>query len=92
MGAPVEPNIDEYFRKRLMPAEGVIPQLAGIDMYGNSIPAGSVGAIFLNTSTFSSATTLTLVSRMPSDGRSSTWSLSPQARLLEPRWMSMCSG
>jgi serine phosphatase RsbU (regulator of sigma subunit) len=43
MGAPVEPNIDEYFRKRLMPVEGVIPQLAGIDMYGNSIPAGSVG-------------------------------------------------
>src|SRR5437660_6755269 len=43
MGVPVEPSIDEYFRKRLMPVEGVIPQLAGIDMYGNSIPAGSVG-------------------------------------------------
>ena len=26
-----------------MPVEGAIPQLAGIDMYGNSIPAGSVG-------------------------------------------------
>jgi serine phosphatase RsbU (regulator of sigma subunit) len=43
MATPVEPSIDEYFRKRLMPVEGVIPQLAGIDMYGNSIPAGSVG-------------------------------------------------
>jgi hypothetical protein len=43
MGVPVEPSIDDYFRKRLMPVEGVIPQLAGIDMYGNSIPAGSVG-------------------------------------------------
>ncbi|HKV78128.1 MAG TPA: PP2C family protein-serine/threonine phosphatase [Candidatus Sulfotelmatobacter sp.] len=43
MVAPVEPSIDEYLRKRLMPVEGVIPQLAGIDMYGNSIPAGSVG-------------------------------------------------
>ncbi len=43
MAAPVEPSIDEYLRKRLMPVEGVIPQLAGIDMYGNSIPAGSVG-------------------------------------------------
>jgi serine phosphatase RsbU (regulator of sigma subunit) len=43
MAAPVEPSIDDYFRKRLMPVEGVIPQLAGIDMYGNSIPAGSVG-------------------------------------------------
>ena len=40
---PLEPSIDEYFRKRLMPVEGVIPQLAGIEMYGNSIPAGSVG-------------------------------------------------
>jgi hypothetical protein len=26
-----------------MPVEGAIPQLAGIDMYGNSIPAGTVG-------------------------------------------------
>jgi len=43
MVAPVEPSIDEYLRKRLMPVEGVIPQLPGIDMYGNSIPAGSVG-------------------------------------------------
>ena len=35
--------IDEYLRKRLMPVEGAIPQLPGIDMYGDSIPAGSVG-------------------------------------------------
>jgi serine phosphatase RsbU (regulator of sigma subunit) len=40
---PVETSIGEYLRKRLMPVEGMIPQLAGIDMYGNSIPAGSVG-------------------------------------------------
>jgi len=39
----VELAIDEYLRKRLMPVEGAIPQLAGIDMYGNSIPAGPVG-------------------------------------------------
>jgi hypothetical protein len=32
------PTIDEYLRKRLMPVEGAIPQLAGIDMYGNSTP------------------------------------------------------
>src|SRR5258707_1193461 len=37
------PTIDEYLRQRLMPVEGAIPQLAGIDMYGNSIPAGTVG-------------------------------------------------
>src|ERR1700674_3012856 len=38
-----DPTIDEYLRKRLMPVEGVIPRLPGIDMYGNSIPAGTVG-------------------------------------------------
>src|SRR5215470_13167429 len=36
-------TIDEYLRKRLMPVEGAIPQLPGIEMYGNSIPAGTVG-------------------------------------------------
>jgi serine phosphatase RsbU (regulator of sigma subunit) len=40
---PASPSIDEYLRKKLMPVEGAIPQLVGIDMYGNSIPAGSVG-------------------------------------------------
>src|SRR5579871_5148992 len=40
---PVELGIDEYLRKRLMPVEGAIPQLPGIDMYGDSIPAGPVG-------------------------------------------------
>ena len=39
----IEPSIDEYLRKRLMPVEGAIPHLARTDMYGNSIPAGSVG-------------------------------------------------
>jgi serine phosphatase RsbU (regulator of sigma subunit) len=38
-----DPGIDEYLRKRLMPVEGAIPRLDGIEMYGNSIPAGSVG-------------------------------------------------
>src|SRR3989442_5932608 len=36
-------TIDEYLRKRLMPVEGAIPHLLGIEMYGNSIPAGTVG-------------------------------------------------
>jgi serine phosphatase RsbU (regulator of sigma subunit) len=39
----LEPGIGEYLRKRLMPVEGVIPHLPGIEMYGNSIPVGSVG-------------------------------------------------
>jgi serine phosphatase RsbU (regulator of sigma subunit) len=39
----VVPNIDEYLRERLMPVEGVIPYVQGIEMHGNSIPAGTVG-------------------------------------------------
>jgi serine phosphatase RsbU (regulator of sigma subunit) len=37
------PSIDEYLRKRLMPVEGAIPYVQGIEMYGDSIPAGTVG-------------------------------------------------
>jgi len=37
------PTIGEYLRERLMPVEGAIPHLPGIEMYGNSIPAGTVG-------------------------------------------------
>lgn len=37
------PSIDEYLRKRLMPVEGAIPHLPGIEMYGNSVPAEAVG-------------------------------------------------
>jgi len=36
-------TIDEYLRERLMPVEGAIPHIAGIEMFGNSIPAGTVG-------------------------------------------------
>ena len=39
----IEPTIDEYLRDRLMPVEGAIPHLPGIEMYGSSIPAGTVG-------------------------------------------------
>src|SRR5215831_15843676 len=37
------PSIDEYLRKRLMPVEGAIPHVQGIEMYGSSLPAGTVG-------------------------------------------------
>jgi serine phosphatase RsbU (regulator of sigma subunit) len=40
---PAESGIDDYLRKRLMPVEGSIPQLPGIDVFGDSIPVGSVG-------------------------------------------------
>ena len=40
----MDPSIDECLRQRLMPVEGAIPRLPGIEiMYGNSIPAGTVG-------------------------------------------------
>jgi serine phosphatase RsbU (regulator of sigma subunit) len=39
----IEARIDDYLRERLMPVEGAIPRLAGIEMYGNSIPAETAG-------------------------------------------------
>src|SRR5512147_1222701 len=39
----VDDSIDEYLRRRLMPVEGTIPHMTGIEMYGNSIPVGTVG-------------------------------------------------
>jgi len=39
----VDTAIGEYLRERLMPVEGVIPHVDGIDMYGNSVPAGAAG-------------------------------------------------
>jgi serine phosphatase RsbU (regulator of sigma subunit) len=36
-------SIDEYLRERLMPVEGAIPHIPGIEMYGNSVPAETVG-------------------------------------------------
>src|SRR6201982_1791778 len=37
------PSIDEYLRERLMPVEGAIPHVQGIEMFGNSVPAETVG-------------------------------------------------
>lgn len=37
------PTIDEYLRQRLTPVDAAIPQIPGIEMYGNSIPAETVG-------------------------------------------------
>lgn len=36
-------GIGEYLRKRLMPVEGAIPQIAGIEMHGATMPAEAVG-------------------------------------------------
>ena len=40
---PADLSIDEYLRERLMPVEGAIPDIPGIEMYGNSVPVGRVG-------------------------------------------------
>jgi serine phosphatase RsbU (regulator of sigma subunit) len=40
---PKPPSIDEYLRQRLTPVDGAIPQIPGIEMFGNSIPAETVG-------------------------------------------------
>src|SRR5215469_11520308 len=37
------PDIYKYLRERLMPVEGAIPQIPGIEMFGNSVPAETVG-------------------------------------------------
>src|ERR1041385_6310806 len=40
---PSDLSIDDYLRERLMPVEGSIPHIPGIEMYGNSIPVEGVG-------------------------------------------------
>ena len=42
-GTGADLRIGDYLRKRLMPVEGAIPHIPGIEMYGDSIPAGTVG-------------------------------------------------
>ena len=36
-------GIGDYLRERLMPSEGAIPHLDGIEMHGGSVPAGQAG-------------------------------------------------
>jgi serine phosphatase RsbU (regulator of sigma subunit) len=36
-------SIDDYLRERLMPVEGSIPHIPGIEMYGSSVPVETVG-------------------------------------------------
>jgi hypothetical protein len=36
-------SIDEYLRERMMRAQGVIPHIPGIEVFGRSIPAGTAG-------------------------------------------------
>ena len=38
-----DPTIGEYLRDRLMPVEGAIPHIPGIEMFGTSVPAETVG-------------------------------------------------
>jgi serine phosphatase RsbU (regulator of sigma subunit) len=36
-------TIDEYLRNKLLPVEGAIPRLPGIEMHGSTVPAATVG-------------------------------------------------
>jgi serine phosphatase RsbU (regulator of sigma subunit) len=36
-------NIEEYLHQRLTPVAGAVPQLKGLDMYGDSVPAETAG-------------------------------------------------
>ena len=65
MATRAESRIDEYLRDRLMPVEGTIPHLARTDIYGNSIPAGSVGSVSGCTSSSWSSTRAVVSSLRP---------------------------
>jgi len=43
MTSSADIRIDEYMRDRLMPVEGAIPHVPGIEMYGDSTPAETAG-------------------------------------------------
>ena len=88
----VEPSIDEYLRKRLMPVEGAIPHLDGIEMYGNSIPAKTVGGDLFEYINFQQRYNIDArIARALKLSRI-IWSLFPKTRRHETRWMRMCNG
>ena len=69
-----------------MPVEGAIPQLDGIDMYGNSIPAGTVGGDLFEYINFQQRYNIDArIARALKLSRT-TWSLFPRASLRATRW------
>ena len=79
-----DPTIDEYLRKRLMPVEGAIPHLAGIEMYGNSIPAGTVGGDLFEYINFQQRYNIDArIARALKLSTGSIWNRSPRASLRE---------
>jgi len=77
------PSIDDYLRKRLMPVEGVIPHLPGIEMYGDSIPAGTVGGDLFEYINFQQR--YDIDARIERAERQAKEFLEPLARGAEPR-------
>ena len=75
-----------------MPVEGAIPQLDGIDMYGNSIPAGTVGGDLFEYINFQQR--YNIDARIARALKLSRTILSrfPRTRFRETRWMCMCNG
>ena len=89
----LEPSIDEYLRQRLMPVEGAIPQLAGIDMYGNSIPAETVGGDLFEYINFQQRYNIDArIARALKLVEDYLEPLSRKTRPRETRWTLMCAG
>ena len=68
------PTIDEYLRKRLMPVEGAIPHVQGIEMYGNSRLRETVGGDLFEYINFRNGMTSMRGISAPCSFRSSFWS------------------
>ena len=81
--------IDEYLRERLMPVEGAIPHIPGIEVFGNSIPA----RIDLCLATFRcwELAALTLLTSLTAGGEIAREKLLIPRRLSRPRlWHAIC--
>ena len=92
--AESELKIDEYLRRKLMPVEGVIPPpLPGIDMYGNSSPAGSV-VHHRNQSSWATETSsacIPMAFRIVATRRKDTKSRGSSARICSKAAKSICN-
>ena len=85
-------SIDEYLRERLMPVEGAIPQIRGIEMFGNSIPVGTVGGDLFEYINFEQR--YDLEARIQQAQRLSKEFLEPlpPAPRCAMQWMTRCNG
>ena len=86
------PGIDEYLRDRLMPVEGTIPHLPGIEMYGASIPAGSVGGDLFEYINFQQRYDVEKRIRAALEASRDSWKPARRTHPAATRWMTSCIG